>query len=132
MSRVRGRDTKPELALRRELWKRGLRYRLHVSDLPGRPDLVFTRQRVAVFVDSDWWHGRIIRESGEDELRKHLRGHSQDWWVKKLCRNVERDDEVTLQLRELEWTVVRVWESELLENTRVVADNIETILQECD
>lgn len=125
MSRVRSKDTKPEMLLRRELWGRGLRYRLHVSDLPGKPDLVFKGPKIAVFVDSDWWHGRIIREHGKEELRKHLRGERQDWWVDKLTRNVERDQEVTAELRDRGWEVLRFWTSAIKDDVQEAADQVE-------
>lgn len=128
MSKVRSKDSKPELLLRRTLWHRGRRYRLHSKDLPGRPDIVFRSAKVVIFVDSDWWHGRILREKGEYELRKHLRGSRQDWWVGKLSRNVERDAEVTAALEELGWTVIRLWTSEIREDPEGAADQVEAAL----
>ena len=128
MSKVRSKDSKPELLLRRTLWQRGRRYHLHASDLPGRPDIVFRRAKVAVFVDSDWWHGRILREKGEAELRKHIRGSRQDWWAAKLIRNVERDSEVTTELQARGWTVVRLWTSEIKDDPHAAADQVEGVL----
>lgn len=130
MSKVRSKDTKPEMMLRRILWSRGLRYRLHVKNLPGKPDLVFKGPRVAIFVDSDWWHGRILREKGEDELRKHLRGARQDWWVQKLSRNVERDQEVTDALRRAGWVVLRIWTSDIRDDPETAADLVEEIVRD--
>lgn len=124
MSKVRGKDTKPEMRLRRELWARGCRYRLHDRSLPGRPDIVFRGPRLAVFVDSDWWHGRILLEEGEDALRQHLRTKRQDWWVDKLKRNVERDHEVTERLREMGWRVLRIWTSEINDDVSAAADRV--------
>ena len=131
MSKVRCKDSKPELLLRRTLWHRGWRYHLHASDLPGRPDIVFRSAKIAVFVDSDWWHGRILREKGEDELRKHLRGSRQDWWAAKLFRNVERDSEVTTELQARGWTVVRIWTSEIKDDPKAAADQVEEVLNSC-
>ena len=74
MSNVRAKDTKPELALRRSLWQLGLRYRLHPRGLLGRPDLVFTKARVVVFLDGDFWHGRTLLEQGREALARQFRG----------------------------------------------------------
>src|SRR5437879_6189268 len=82
----RKRDTLCELALRRELWSRGLRYRLCHPDLPGRPDIVFPAPRVAVFCDGDFWHGRHLGA----RVAKLARGHNPAYWVAKVRRNAER------------------------------------------
>lgn len=113
-------DTRCELALRRELWRQGFRYRLHVSGLPGRPDIVFPRKRVVVFCDGDFWHGRDL----EDRLAKLSRGHNSTYWVAKVQRNVTRDRENERALEAAGWTVVRVWESEVLRGPGQAADRI--------
>ena len=109
-----------------------MRYRLHRQDLPGRPDLVFVGARLVVFVDSDWWHGRILRERGELELRKHLRGERQDWWVNKLARNVERDREVTEELLRDGWRVMRLWTSDIREDPAAAADAVQQAVTRID
>lgn len=107
MSRQRTRDTEPELVLRRDLHRRGLRYRVD-APIPGMPrrraDLLFTRAKVAVMVDGCFWHscpehGTMPAKNGE-------------WWATKLARNIERDRETDAHLASLGWTVVRVWEHE--------------------
>jgi DNA mismatch endonuclease (patch repair protein) len=103
MRRMPRKDSKPELLLRRELHRRGLRYCLH-ANLPGRPDIVFTRARLAVFVDGCFWHrcpqhGVLPKSNG-------------DWWAAKLERNVQRDGEQGDALLAQGWVVVRVWEHE--------------------
>jgi len=112
MSRIRGRDTGPELVLRKALWARGLRYRIE-NKLPGRPDIVFRGAKVAVFVDGCFWHGcplHAVRPKGNAEF-----------WRKKLDANIERDARVSAELSELGWTVLRVWEHEIMESlTHVV------------
>lgn len=113
-------DTRCELALRRELWGRGLRYRLHVAGLPGRPDIVFPRERVVVFCDGDFWHGRDL----EHRLAKLGRGHNSTYWVAKVQRNVARDRENQHALEVAGWTVVRVWETDVLRTPREVADRV--------
>jgi DNA mismatch endonuclease (patch repair protein) len=103
----RGRDTRPELALRRELHRRGLRYRVHLRPEPGLrafADVVFTRARVAVFVDGCFWHAC-------PRHRTDPRTNSA-WWAEKLARNVRRDRRVNEELQRAGWVVVRVWEHE--------------------
>lgn len=107
MSRIKGRDTKPELRLRGALWTLGFRYRLH-SQLPGKPDLVFPGRRVAVFVDGCFWHG-----CPEHGVRPTT---NSDFWRQKLDRNISRDREVTRHLMHQGWTVIRLWEHEVESN----------------
>src|SRR5262245_27046521 len=83
----RKRDTKVELLLRRALWRRGLRYRVDVATLPGRPDIVFVGRRLVVFCDGDFWHGRDLRR----RLRRLASGHNPRYWVEKIRGNVRRD-----------------------------------------
>lgn len=104
MARMPRRDTKPELALRRELHRRGLRFRVALAGLPGRPDIVLTRARVAVFVDGCFWH-RCPSHGTEPK-------NNATWWRQKLDRNVERDAKKDALLAEQGWSVIRVWEHE--------------------
>jgi DNA mismatch endonuclease (patch repair protein) len=115
MSRVRNKDSRAELALRRALHAAGLRYRLHAPDVLGRPDLVIRSRRLAVFVDGDLWHGNPdeVRRRGRESLAD-LFPTRTEWWVAKIERTVERDREVTAGLREQGWTVVRLWEHDIL------------------
>jgi len=128
MAAVKSKNSRAELLLRRELWRRGRRYRLHHKGLIGRPDIVFAGWRLAVFVDSDFWHARPLVAEGEAALRATIRGARQDWWVAKLARNAERDREVTSRLTSDGWSVVRVWESEVLADVSRVADLVERAL----
>ena len=114
MTRVTSRDTTPELALRRALWRRGLRYRVHVKGMPGKPDIVFASARTTVFIDGDFWHGNQWKLRGFPTLEAQFAGVSnRNYWIAKVTRNIRRDEEVTRQLHEQGWHVVRVWESEL-------------------
>jgi len=99
-----------ELVLRRALWSAGLRYRLARPTLAGRPDLIFPRQRVAVFCDGDFWHGRDLA----NRLKRLAHGHNPSYWVEKISTNCERDHAVTEQLRQDGWRVIRLWESDIL------------------
>jgi len=123
MAAVRNKDSKAELALRRELHARGMRYRLHARDVPGRPDLVIRSRRFAVFVDGDMWHGNEHRRRGMTSMAE-LFPTRTDWWVAKIERNMQRDQEVNEQLAADGWTVIRIWESEVLADPAKAADRV--------
>lgn len=108
MQAVRSRDTAPELTLRRALHARGLRYRLYAK-LPGKPDLVFPRARVAVFVDGCYWHGCPLHATRPKT--------NADWWAAKLDRNMERDREVDAALAATGWRVIRMWAHQVMGGT---------------
>ena len=112
MSAIPSKDTKPELTLRKALWHKNLRYRVNYKNLPGKPDIVFTKQMVAVFCDGDYWHGHNWAIRGLGSLEEELSGYS-DFWKEKILRNIERDEENNKALRALGWTVVRIWESDI-------------------
>lgn len=126
MSAVRGRDTTPELLLRTALHARGVRYRLHASDVLGRPDLVNRRRRVAVFVDGDFWHGNPAgwQKRGFARMEDQFAPEKRAVWAPKLRRNMERDRTVTATLERDGWRVLRVWESEVRANPDAVAGRI--------
>ena len=124
MSAIRSTENRTELALRRLLHAGGLRYRKNVRSLPGRPDIVFPSARVVVFIDGDYWHGRILVEEGAAALRRHFTKPQQGYWVSKITRNAQRDAEVTEALIEEGWCVLRFWESDTKRNIRKVANMI--------
>jgi DNA mismatch endonuclease, patch repair protein len=107
MSRIRGKDTTIELRLRRALWEAGYRYRLHVRNLPGTPDIVFLRPRVAVFCDSSFWHGRNWAE------KKSRLVSRREYWIMKIERNIARDIRVSNELSEIGWRVLRFWDVDI-------------------
>ncbi|MBP0621996.1 very short patch repair endonuclease [Cupriavidus consociatus] len=107
MSRIRGKDTQPELALRKVLHRLGLRYRLHGAGLPGKPDLVLPRYRTVVFVHGCFWHRHVGCKIAT------IPKSNTSFWIEKFERNVARDKRVSLSLREAGWTVLVVWECEL-------------------
>jgi DNA mismatch endonuclease (patch repair protein) len=120
MQANRKTDRQPEVLLRKALWRVGLRYRKNVSGLPGRPDIVFTIAKVAVFCDGDFWHGRNWAK-----LRARLeQRHNAVYWVAKIARNRERDREQNKALRAAGWRVVRVWETEIRRSPAEVANVI--------
>ena len=107
MAGIRDRDTKPELLLRREMHRRGFRYRLHVKDMPGRPDLVLVRQRVAVFVQGCFWHRH------EGCRFSAVPKSNEEFWSAKFNENVARDKRIQKELRMDGWRVAIVWECAL-------------------
>ena len=115
----KSKDTKPELMLRKELWRRGLRYRKNYKSLAGKPDIVFLRAQIAVFVDGKMWHGY------DWERQKHDFKSHQDFWISKIEHNMERDFEVTQDLIELGWLVLRFWDFEIKKDVAAYADKIE-------
>lgn len=125
MGRVRAKDSKAELALRRALHRAGLRYRLHARDVLGRPDIVIRSRRLAVFVDGDLWHGNPAEahRRGRDSLAD-LFPTRTEWWMAKIARNMQRDREVTRTLNAAGWTVVRLWESEVLADPHEAARRV--------
>jgi DNA mismatch endonuclease, patch repair protein len=115
-------DTACEQVLRSTLWKAGLRYRKNVSSLPGHPDIIFTRAKVAVFCDGDFWHGR----DWETRRQKLTAGSNAEYWLAKIQRNMERDRETTARLESLGWRVLRFWESEIKAGVQEVTNKIKT------
>lgn len=129
MSAVHSKDTKPELMLRHELWRRGMRYRVNVKSLPGKPDIVFTKVKIAVFCDGDYWHGHNWALRGIPSLEDELEQYS-DYWQNKIRRNIERDKENTKKLEGTGWQVLRFWESEIKTNVEnCVADIVNSYNQ---
>lgn len=115
MSRIRSRDTKPEISLRRALWGKGLRYRLK-NRLPGRPDIVFTNRRIAIFVDGCFWH--------RCPIHGRIPESNRDFWENKLRDNTRRDADVTQYLKSQGWEVIRIWEHEISDDLGNIANRI--------
>ncbi len=126
MSSIKSKDTRPEKALRKELWKRGLRYRKNVSTLPGKPDLVFIKAKIAIFCDGDFWHGHNWAIRGYGSFEEELKRYS-DSWVKKLKNNIYRDELNNKKLVEMGWTVIRIWESEIKHDVKKCGDKVEYV-----
>jgi DNA mismatch endonuclease (patch repair protein) len=109
MSAIKSKDTKPELLLRRMLWRRGLRFRVNYKPLPGKPDVVFTRAKVTVFCDGDYWHGHNWALRGIPSLEDELSTYSE-YWKNKIAQNIRRDEANTAALEAEGWRVIRLWE----------------------
>jgi DNA mismatch endonuclease (patch repair protein) len=122
MAAIRAKDTKPELALRAALREAGATgYRLHRKDIPGRPDVVFTRWGVAVFVDGVFWHGHPDHWDPDNA--------SSDYWRTKIARNIERDRAADAALVEMGWTVIRIWDQEVKADASECARHITETLR---
>ena len=100
------------MLIRRALWKKGMRYRVAVKELPGKPDIVFTKAKIAIFCDGDYWHGHNWALRGLSSLDEELT-HYSEYWRNKIRKNVERDLENTKKLESSGWRVLRFWESEI-------------------
>ena len=107
MSRIRGKDTKPEVILRKALWASGHRYKIR-NNLPGKPDIIFPGKRVAVYVDGCFWH-----QCPEHYVKPKS---NAKFWERKIAGNVARDAKNNRTLNEIGWSVIRIWEHEIKEN----------------
>lgn len=107
MAAIKGKDTNPEMIVRKYLFSRGLRYRLHVKNLPGTPDIVLTKYRTAIFVNGCFWHGH--------KFCKYFRlpKSNVEFWKRKIARNITRDARNDTELEVLGWRVIRVWECDI-------------------
>lgn len=129
MAAIRSKGTKPEMIVRRGLWKRGFRYRLNDKRLPGHPDLVLKKYRTCVFVNGCFWHGHELRaqndefrmdneESLESSACCKIPKTNREFWVAKIRRNMERDREEQRKLADMGWHCITIWECELKPNRR--------------
>lgn len=118
MSRVRSENTSFELLLRRELWRRGLRYRTNDKTVFGKPDIVFKRKKIAVFIDSEFWHGKDYPQG------RNLPKTNSDYWVRKIERNIARDQLVNQTLTGEGWFLIRIWTKDLQKNLENCVEQI--------
>lgn len=113
MSHIRRKDTSIEVALRKELWHRGYRYRKNYKELPGSPDICLTKYKLAIFCDSEFFHGK----DWEVLKPRIAEGNNGQYWVKKIQENINRDEDVDKRLNYLGWTVIHFWGKDILKNT---------------
>jgi DNA mismatch endonuclease, patch repair protein len=107
MSRIKAQNTKPEQRLRKILWALGLRYRKNVKSLPGKPDIIIRKYNLAIFIDGEFWHG-FKWEEKKDKIKSN-----RDFWIPKIERNMQRDQEINQQLTEIGYTIIRFWEHQI-------------------
>ncbi len=126
MRHIKSKDTSIEVKLRKELWSRGYRYRKNVSNLPGKPDIVLTKYKIAIFCDSEFFHGKDW-----EVLKPRLeKSNNADYWEKKISRNMERDNEINKKLLFMGWTVIRFWGKDILKNIDDCISVIEDVIWE--
>lgn len=124
MQAVKNTDSKIEVMLRKELWNRGLRYQKNSTKVYGKPDIVFIGKKVAVFCDSEFWHGYDWKNK-KNEIKS-----KREFWIPKIERNIQRDIEVTNKLQAEGWVVLRFWGNDIKKNLTECADKIERIIKQ--
>jgi len=107
MGKIKGKNTKPEMAFRKALWATGYRYRVDYKKLIGKPDIVLKKYKTVIFIDGEFWHGHNW------EVRRHKIKTNREFWIPKIERNIQRDKEVNTELNRLGYTVFRFWETEI-------------------
>ena len=123
MQNIKQKDTKIEIILRKALWNKGYRYRKNYKDLPGRPDIVLTKYKIAIFCDGEFFHGKDW-----EVLKPRLEnGNNSEFWISKISRNRERDDEVNKRLLFEGWTVIRFWGNDIKKDV----DKCVKVIDEC-
>ena len=124
MQRVKSKDSEIELLLRKELWSRNLHYRKNVKTVFGKPDIAFIGKKIAVFVDSEFWHGYNWAEK-KNEIKSN-----REFWIPKIERNMQRDAEVNERLQSEGWLVLRFWGNDIKKNLNTCADIVESAFRE--
>ena len=132
MKNIKNKDTGIEVTLRKALWNKGYRYRKNDKRLPGKPDIELTKYKIAIFCDSEFFHGKDW-----EVLKPQLeRGKNADFWIKKISKNQQRDEEVNKQLQYLGWTVIRFWGKDITKHTdecvQVIEETIFDIMMGTD
>lgn len=122
MSRIKSENTKPELSLRKELYKRGYRYRLNIKSLPGKPDIVFLKKKIAIFVHGCFWHRHGCS-------RSTMPKSNISYWRKKFDSNINRDNKVKESLYKLGWQQIVIWECEINNNLAGAVEAVQTALE---
>lgn len=123
MKNIKSRNTSIEILLRKALWTKGYRYRKNYKELPGKPDIVLTKYKIAIFCDGEFFHGKDW-----EVLKPRIeRGDNSEYWLKKISRNMERDNEVDKQLLFLGWTVIRFWGKDIKRDV----DECIKVIEEC-
>ncbi len=124
MGKIRGKNTKPELAFRKALWQAGYRYRIDYKKLVGKPDIALKKYKTVIFIDGEFWHGYNWEE------RKHKIKTNREFWIPKIERNIQRDEEVNAALREKGYKVFRFWETEVKKDLKACLEKVLAHLEE--
>lgn len=113
MQHIRSKNTKIECILQRALWKKGYRYRKHYTKIPGKPDIVLTKYKIAIFCDGEFFHGK----DWEMQRKRIENSNNSDYWIMKIERNISRDKDVNRRLKAMGWVVLRFWGKDIENNT---------------
>lgn len=124
MSHIKGKDTSIEVLLRKALWHKGIRYRKNYKKLPGSPDIAITKHKIAVFCDSEFFHGYNW------EIKKQKLGQNREYWIKKIERNMERDRENDFKLLAMEWVPMHFWGCDIQKHTENCVGAVEDLIFE--
>ena len=124
MSHIKGKDTSIEVILRRTLWNKGYRYRKNYKKLPGTPDIAITKYRIAIFCDSEFFHGYNW------EIKKQKLGQNREYWIKKIERNIARGRENDFKLSERGWVPIHFWGRKILKHTAECVEAVEDLIFE--
>lgn len=124
MGKIRGKNTKPELAFRKALWQAGYRYRIDYKKLVGKPDIALKKYKTVIFIDGEFWHGYNWEE------RKHKIKTNREFWIPKIERNIQRDEEVNTALREKGYKVFRFWETKVKKDLEACLEEVLAHLEE--
>lgn len=116
MKLIKSKDTSIELKLRKNLWHKGLRYRKNFKELPGKPDIVFIKEKIAVFCDSEFWHGK------EFDLNSFIETKNAEYWKKKIKSNIDRDTAVDQELKTMGYVVLRFWGKDIISNVELCSE----------
>jgi DNA mismatch endonuclease (patch repair protein) len=122
MKRIKSKDTSIEIKLRKALWHKGYRYRKNCKDIFGKPDICFKKKKVAIFCDSEFWHGKYLLDN------KYIPKTNEQYWIPKIKRNIERDILVNEILKTQDWTVLRFWQKDIEKNLEKCIKKIQQFL----
>ena len=122
MSRIKSKNTKIEIILRKALWHKGIRYRKNYKLLPGTPDIAITKYNIAIFCDGEFWHGK------DWDIKKEHILSNREYWIPKIERNMQRDNKIDSQLERLGWTVIRFWGIDIEKNLYSCVEAVEEII----
>lgn len=124
MRKIKNKDSVIEVTLRKALWNEGIRYRKNWKKLPGKPDIVISKYRIAIFCDSEFFHGKDWRK-----LKKQLQSsNNSEFWIDKIQRNIKHDREVNKELQDMGWTVLRFWGNDIKKNLDDCVNTIKKII----
>jgi len=123
MSRIRGKDTSIEVKLRKALWHKGIRYRKNCKDVFGRPDICIKSKKIAIFCDSEFWHGKLYKEG------KSIPKKNREFWTEKLEKNIMRDHDVNEKLKKDGWKVLRFWQKDIEKNLEKCVSEVLDVLK---